>query len=515
MPDEPTSPPGRGVLRHLNLHRISLPLVAAIGAVGIFAPKVLSGAADALTESVFGALDWFFMASVTALLVLAIWLAFGRHGSIRLGRPGERPEFSTASWLAMLFAAGMGVGLLFWGVAEPMIHFSSPPVGEGGTAKAARQAMVITNFHWGFHAWAIYGLAAMVLAYFRFRRDALYLAGAPVRAMFKGRWVEPVAMLADLVAVAAVVFGVAGSLGMGVFQLVAGLHVVAGIPADSKVWAGGILALLVVCYMLSASTGIERGIKWLSNANMIIAILLMFFLLIAGPTGFLLRTVVTSLGDYLVGMMSLSLKLYPYQDMSGWMKSWTLTYFIWWIAWAPFVGLFIARISRGRTIKQFVLGVTAAPTLFSILWFGVFGGTGMYEELYGAGGVARLVSEDVTLALFSLFDRLPLSGLLSVTALVLVFIFLVTSVDSATFVLGMLTSGGTLNPPTSRKFAWGVTVGVLSAAITFMGDINVLRSVTVSGAVPYSLILLLQTACLIKALRREGRDDAPAGEDAS
>ena len=480
-----------------------MPLCAAVAIWGILAPDSLAAAANAVTSTTFKALDWFFMSSVTALLVLSGWLAAGRHGRIRLGADDDKPEFSTASWLAMLFAAGMGVGLLFWGVAEPMIHFTSPPIGEARTAAAARQAMVITNFHWGLHAWAIYAMAALVLAYFGFRRGAPYLAGAPIRQAFSGRWVPALAHTADLVAVIAVVFGVAGSLSMGTLQIQTGLSVVAGISRDSNWVTVGILVLLAACYMTSASTGLDRGIKWLSNINMVVAILLMLFVLLVGPTGFLLRGFVTTVGDYLASLVGLSLRLYPYQDLGGWVQSWTLTYFIWWIAWAPFVGIFIARISRGRTIRQFVLGVVLAPTVFSVLWFGVFGGTGFYEELHGAGGIARLVSENVTVALFSLYDRFPLSGLLSGTSILLTFIFLITSVDSATFVLGMLTSNGSLEPPRARKLGWGVALGLLSAAITFMGDVNVVKAITISGAVPYSLILLVQFCGLLRVLARD------------
>ena len=494
----------------ITLHRVTLSLCGAIALLGIVAPDSLAAVANAITSNTFRALDWFFMSSVTGLLLMSIWLALGRHSRVRLGADDDRPEFSTFSWLAMLFAAGMGVGLLFWGVAEPMIHFTSPPVGAARTAAAARQAMVITNFHWGLHAWAIYAMAALVLAYFGFRRGAPYLAGAPIRQAFSGPWVPAVAHTADLVAVMAVVFGVAGSLSMGTLQIQTGLSVVAGVPRDSAWVTIGILLLLAACYMTSASTGLDRGIKWLSNINMGLAILLMLFVLVVGPTGFLLRGFVTTVGDYLSSLVGLSLRLYPYQDLGGWVQSWTLTYFIWWIAWAPFVGIFIARISRGRTIRQFVLGVVLAPTAFSILWFGVFGGTGLYEELHGAGGIARLVSENVTVALFSLLDRFPLSGLLSGISILLTFIFLVTSVDSATFVLGMLTSHGSLEPPRARKLGWGVALGALSAAITFMGDISVVKAVTISGAVPYSLILMLQFCGLLRVLNQEAQPTTPS-----
>ncbi|MFN3198288.1 MAG: BCCT family transporter [Bradymonadia bacterium] len=506
MPDKTGPARPRG----LNLFYVSLPFCAAIAAWGIADPDSLGESTEALTSTSFRALDWFFMLSVSAFVILALWLAFGKYGKLKLGRPEDEPEFSTASWIAMLFSAGMGVGLLFWGVAEPLTHFMHPPVGEAGTVESARQAMNITNFHWGLHAWACYGIGALVLAYFGFRRGTPYLAGAPIRSVFSGRWVGPVAYAADLIAILAVAFGVAGSIGMGIFQLKTGLHVVAGTPNDASWVPWAILVVLVISYMTSAATSLDKGIKWLSNINMVLALLLLGFMLFAGPTPFLLRTVVTSLSDYIAALPQMSLQMHPYQGeaVEGWLHGWTLTYFIWWIAWAPFVGIFIARISKGRTIREFILGVLFAPTLFSIIWFGVFGGTGFYEDLFGAGGVGQMVQENLTVALFSLFDRLPMSGVLGVVTLFLLFVFLVTSVDSATFVLGMLTSKGSLNPPTSRKIGWGLILGALGAALMLSGNIYAVRAAAVSGAIPFVFILLIQVSALFKALAA----DTAAGE---
>lgn len=482
---------------------VSLSLCAAVAVGGILSPETLANAATTYTRAAFSALDWFFMASVTAYLILAVWLAFGKYGGLKLGRPEDTPEFSTMSWIAMLFSAGMGVGLLFWGAAEPITHFTAPPIGESGTPDSARQAMVLTNFHWGFHAWAVYGLGALILAYFGFRHRTPYLAGAPIRYSFKGAWAVPVAWIADLIAILGVAFGVAGSLGMGVLQLQAGLHIVAGTPADSTTMALGILCALVISYMISAATSIDKGIKWLSNINMALAAILLVYILITGPTDYILATFVTAVSDYTSNLVGMSLRLYPFDGIDEWFASWTLTYFIWWIAWAPFVGIFIARISRGRTIRGFVLGVLLAPTMVSILWFSVFGGTAMHIELEGGGGMAAAVTRDVTTALFVLFEELPLAPVLGLISLVLIFIFVVTSADSATFVLGMLTSKGSLNPPTRRKLAWGVGLGAMSAALLMSGNIDTVKAVAVMGAVPYALILLLQIAALLRTLPKE------------
>ncbi len=500
MSEEPPkqSPAGGGAL-----FWIALPLCAGVAAWGIMAPGKLGEVAELFTHTVFGALDWFYMSSVTAFLVLCLWLAFGRYGSIKLGRPEDEPEFSTPSWIAMLFAAGMGAGLLFWGAAEPLTHLVAPPFGDPSTAATARRAMVVTNFHWGLHAWAVYGIGALVLAYFGFRRRTPYLAGAPLRDAFRGRWVGPVALLADVIAVLAVAFGVAGSLGMGTLQVQAGLHTVTGVSDTSLTVRVVILVTMGVCYMLSASTGLDKGIKWLSNINMVLAGILLLFVLGSGPTGFLLSTFVTSLGDYASNIVGLSLRLYPYSDIDDWLASWTLTYFIWWIAWTPFVGIFVARISRGRTVRAFVLAVLLAPSLVSVLWFSVFGGAGFDLQMHGPGTLGTLVREDVTVALFSLFDGLPLTDVLSGIAIALIFIFIVTSVDSATYVLGMLTSRGSHTPPASRKLAWGIGLGALASTLLFAGDINAVRAVAVLGAVPFTFVLLIQVAALLKTLRTE------------
>jgi glycine betaine transporter len=480
-------------------------MIALIAIAGVFAPEHLAAAAGILTQSVFASIDWFFLATATVILGLALWLAFSRYGRLVLGKPGDEPDFSTGSWLAMLFAAGMGSGILFWGVAEPLLHFVSSPDSASRSPAAARQALVLTGLHWGLHAWALYALAALVLAYFVFRRGLPYLPGAPIRDVFPYRWAAPVAVLADLVAVLAIVFGVAGSIAMGTMQLQSGLHAVFGVSVNSKVVSAGIVLALFITYMASAATKLEQGIKWLSNINIVLAIALAALVLFAGPTSYMLKSFWTSLGDYLSQLPSLSIRLYPHQSDQSWLHSWTLTYLIWWIAWVPFVGIFVARISRGRTIRQFILGVLCVPTLFSMLWFAIFGGAGLYQELRGSSGVADLVQEDLTLALFALLERYPFGGVLSVVSLVLVFIFLVTSVDSATFVLGMLTSGGDLDPPRSRKIAWGVTLGLMGGALILAGSVDAVRALAIVGAIPFSFILVLQLVALVKALAHDAR----------
>ncbi len=480
---------------------VSVALCSIIGIWGVIAPDAMANAALGMTGFALKTFDWFFLVLCTGFLILGGYMAFGPYGHIRLGKDEDRPEFSTLSWLSMLFAAGMGAGLLFWGVAEPMFHYLSPPGMVGKTPEAARMAMVITNLHWGLHAWSIYAICALVIAYFSFRKDTPSLISSPIRAEFGCKY--PIAChIADIVGVLAVVFGLAGSLTMGVLQVRSGLGEVFSIPATNGV-SIAILVAMTIMFLASASTGLDKGIKILSNINMVIAVSILMLIIFAGPTRFIMEIFVTSIGDYFSQLFSMSFKLYPYKDLSSWTSGWTLTYLIWWLAWGPFVGIFIARISRGRTIREFMIGVVLIPTIFSILWFAAFGGSALYIEMFGGGGLADLVLEDVSKALFALFTWFPLSEIISGLALVLIFIFLVTSADSGTFVVSMMTTNGNLNPSIRVKFIWGILIGILTAGTLFTGSVKIAKAMAIAGAIPFSFILILQVIALLRAIRRE------------
>ncbi len=480
---------------------ISIALCSIIGIWGVVAPDAMASAALGLTGFALKTLDWFFLALCTSFLILGAYMAFGPYANIRLGKDEDRPEFSNISWLSMLFAAGMGAGLIFWGVAEPMFHYLSPPGMEGKTAEAARFAMVITNLHWGLHAWSIYAICALVIAYFSFRKDAPPLISSPIRSEFGCKY-PIVCHSADIIGVLAVIFGLAGSLAMGVLQVRAGLGEVFNIPATDGV-SLIILGLMTVMFLISASTGLDKGIKILSNINMIIAISILMIIILAGPTRFIMEVFITSIGDYFSQLINMSFKLYPYKELSSWTSGWTLTYLIWWLAWGPFVGIFIARISRGRTIREFVIGVILVPTVFSILWFAAFGGSAIYIEMFGGGGMADLVLEDVSKALFALFTWFPMSEILSGLTLILIFVFLVTSADSGTFVVSMMTSKGNLNPSTKLKLTWGVLIGIITAGTLFTGSVTIAKAMAISGAIPFSLILILQVIAFLRTIRRD------------
>jgi glycine betaine transporter len=481
---------------------IALLLCLPIGAWGVIAPEQMAASVLGFTGFFMVGASWWWLLLCSCFVILAAFLAFGPYGSIRLGKDDEKPEFSFSSWIAMLFAGGMGAGLLFWGVAEPVTHFENPPVGVGGTAVAAQQALVITNLHWGLHAWSIYGVCALVIAYFTFRLNKPPLISTPLRGLFEGRSAETAATTADVLGVVAVVFGLAGSLAMGALQVRSGLVELFAVPASNTV-SLIVLAGLFLMYMVSTLTGVEKGMKLLSDINMVLGLALMAYILVFGPTGFIMETFVTTIGAYVSQFVEMSFRLFPFDGVTEWSASWTLTYLIWWLAWGPFVGVFIARISRGRTIREFCIGVILIPTVFSLFWFAVFGGAGIYIEMYGPGGLASVISEDVAAALFSFLDYFPFASALSLAALVLIVIFLVTSADSGTFVLSMMTTGGNLNPPSSSKIVWGTLVAVITAATLLAGSVDVARAMATLGAIPFSAILMLQIVSFLRRLRKD------------
>jgi len=504
---EQDSVPARKSQKFTAVFVISLFLTACIGGWGLINPEGMTGVFTGFTSYMLKGISWYWLLITTGLLILSGYMAFGPYGHIRLGGDDERPEFSTASWLSMLFASGMGAGILFWGVAEPISHFRDPPGMVGGTAHAAREAMVITNLHWGLHAWAIYGVCALVIAYFSFRRGMGSTISTPLTVLFTSRMGKSFCTAADVLGVLAVVFGLAGSLTMGIYQIGGGLNAVFDFE-PTKTLSLMIMAALFACYMLSASTGLSKGIKILSQLNMLIAIAMLAIVMFFGPTAFIMESFINSFGEYVSRLPQMAFKLFPYEGLSEWTSGWTLNYLIWWLAWGPFVGVFIARISRGRTIREFCIGVVIAPTLFSIMWFSAFGGAAIYIELFGSGGLSELVSADVTSALFKFLNYFPMGEMLGAVACVLIFIFLVTSADSGTFVLSMMTMNGNLNPSLSHKMVWGVLIAAITIGTVLSGSVPVARAMAITGALPFSVVLLLQIVGFLREIRKELRGPA-------
>ncbi|WLR43052.1 BCCT family transporter [Bacillus carboniphilus] len=434
---------------------------------------------------------WFYLLTATFFLVFAVWLLFTKYGTIKLGPNDSEPEYNYITWFGMLFSAGMGIGLVFWGVAEPMYHYSTPPVGEGFTDQAAKDAMRYSFFHWGLHPWAIYSVLGLALAYFTFRKGENGIISGILRPIFGDRVDGPLGTLINFIAVFATIFGVATSLGLGAIQISGGAsYLFSGIENNITTQLI-IIAIVTVLFMLSAQTGLNKGIRYLSNINVILAILLMLFLLFTGPTNFIMDFFTTTLGVYVQNLPSMSFRLTPFNADNTWVQDWTIFYWAWWISWAPFVGMFIARISRGRTIREFILGVLLVPTIFGALWFSVFGGSALHLQHFDSIAILDIINEQGTeIALFSVFEEFPLGSLMSFIAVLLISTFFITSADSATFVLGMQTTNGSLNPSNFIKFVWGIIQSASAAILLYSGGLAALQRASIIAALPFAIILI-------------------------
>ncbi|HUH86672.1 MAG TPA: choline BCCT transporter BetT [Pusillimonas sp.] len=463
-------------------------------------PDTLQRLFSSVQNWIFQNVSWFYMLTVAIILIATLYAALSRFGEIKLGPDHSEPDYRDPAWYSMLFAAGMGIGLMFFGVAEPVMHFLDPPTGEGGTAAAARQALGITFFHWGLHAWAIYAIVALILAYFSFRQGLPLTLRSALYPMLGDRIYGPIGHAVDIFAIIGTVFGVATSLGVGVSQINTGLNYLFGVPVGEGVQV--ILIILAVSLAtLSAASGVNKGIKILSELNMVLAILLMLFVMFVGPTVFLLQTFIENTGVYLSGIVSRTFNLYAYEP-SDWIGGWTVFYWGWWISWSPFVGVFIARISRGRTIRQFVGGVLLMPTGFTFMWMTVFGDTAIHMILaQGMSDLADTVSADETMALFVFLEKLPWSTVMSTLAVAMVLVFFVTSADSGALVVDQLAAGGVENPPVWQRIFWSVVMGAAAIVLLLADGLAALQTATIATALPFSIILLIAIWGLFKALR--------------
>ncbi|UOR04078.1 BCCT family transporter [Hymenobacter aerilatus] len=447
-------------------------------------------------------MGWLFILSVNIFVAYCLFLAFGRFGGIRLGGQDARPEFSTGSWFAMLFSTGMGIGLLFWSVAEPINHFQTPPLGEPGTPAAARQAMNFTFLHWGLHAWAIYALVGLALAFFTYNRQ-LPLTVRSAFYPFLGERIHGISgHVIDILAVIATLFGLATSLGLGVKQAAAGLHHVFPVIVNDVTTQVILIVLITGVTTASVVSGVDKGVRILSEWNVWIALLVLVAVLVLGPTVFILGSYVQNTGYYIGNFMQLSFWNEAYSD-SNWQGTWTVFYWAWWVSWAPFVGIFIARVSKGRTIKEFVLAVLIVPTLLSFLWMTVFGSTALREVLAGNTAVAEAVATDVSTALFIFFEQLPFPTVLSVIGIVLVIGFFVTSSDSGSLVVVSLTSGGRPDPSVATRIFWALAGGAIAAVLLLGGGLQALQTAVIITGLPFDIILLVMCYSLYKGLNEE------------
>ncbi|WP_170006848.1 glycine betaine uptake BCCT transporter [Bacillus fonticola] len=492
---------------------ISVTLAVLFIIWGLIPETVLQNASlravtQVVNDVILDQFGWFYMISTTIFLGFVLFLIFSKYGSIRLGQDDEKPEYSYLSWFAMLFSAGMGIGLVFWGAGEPMFHYYYPPTGEAATAQAAEDAIRYSFFHWGLHPWAVYAVIALALAYFQFRKRKPGVISTLVEPVLGDRAQGGIGKLVDILAVFATIFGVATSLGIGAAQISGGLNYVNGGIPNTFSTQLIIIAVVTVLFLLSAQTGLNRGIKYLSNVNIILALLLMLFVFILGPTNYILQLFSTAFGKYLQTLPDMSLRLAPFDPDNSWYKDWPIFYWAWWISWSPFVGSFIARVSKGRTVREFIIGVLGVPTIFGAIWFSVFGGSAIYFDFFENSsilGPIESIGEEV--ALFALFENFPLTMLISILAIFLISTFFITSADSATFVLGMLTTNGSLNPPNSVKFVWGLIISATAAILLSIGGLAALQRASIIAALPFTVVLLLIVISLVKAFAKEMKND--------
>ena len=484
---------------------ISLIILAIFVLVGLALPTQFSEwSAQALdfTTRHFG---WAYLFATTGFLVFSISVALSNYGHIRLGADGEAPEFSYGSWLGMIFSAGMGVGLVFWGVAEPMTHFVNPPLdgAEPMTPKAAELAMRYSFFHWGFHQWANFCVVGMAIAYVRFRQQRPGLISETFRATLGHHVDGGIGHGINILAVVSTVFGVATTLGLGMIQINSGMDSVFGIGFSTQAQLA-ILGGVGIVFLLFSLTPLESGIRYVSDANMLLAALLLLFVFFAGPTDFITAAMTNAIGDYFSNVIGMSLVMTPYTG-EDWVERWTIFYWAWGLSWAPFVGSFIARISRGRTIREFVLGVIGMPVLLSAFWFSTFGGSALYFELFEGAELGKVVSNEISAGLFSMLNYLPGAQYTSILMLLLIILFVITSANSATFVLGMFTAKGVLEPKRWIRFSWGLAQILVAGVLLVGGGLAALQTISIVAAFPFMILMVFMASAFLRSLRDEQR----------
>ncbi len=506
--DRPLSPRWRD---NVDLVVFAVTGAIAIGFVvwGIVSTKNLASASTAAQDAVILNGGWFFVLVSSFFVVYVLWLAASRYGRIPLGQDGEKPEFRTVSWIAMMFSAGMGIGLMFYGVAEPLSHYTSPPPGTvaAGSDEAIEVAMATTMFHWGLHPWAIYAVVGIAIAYGSYRAGRSQTISAAFWPLLGRRSEGAFGRVVDILAIFATLFGSAASLGLGALQIAGGLRFNGWVGEVGTPVLVGIIAVLTVAFIASAVSGVEKGIQYLSNGNMVLALALAAFVFVVGPTLLILNLLPTTLGDYLgqMGEMASRTAATGDAEMNAWLGDWTVFYWAWWVSWTPFVGMFIARISRGRTIRQFVTGVLLVPTLVSMVWFAVFGGAAIDQQQDG-GDLAPDGVVNFDTALFALLGDYPFATVSTVVVMVLVAVFFVSGADAASLVMGTLSERGRVQPSRRTVVFWGTLTGAVAAIMLAVGGTNALsglQRVTVVASVPFVLVVLALCLSLYRDLRHD------------
>ncbi|NMO97149.1 BCCT family transporter [Paenibacillus lemnae] len=481
---------------------VSALVIGVLAILGAVVPDAFGNAATYLFNLTTNYFGWFYLLSIFIIIVFLFGVAVSKYGGIRLGENDQqKPDYPFFTWIGMLFSAGFGVGLVFWGVAEPMTHFYTPPfVGmETQSTQAARVAMGYAFFHFGISQWSVFALVGLVIAFFQFRKKKDGLVSTALEPITGKKPV--VKNIIDILAVIATVMGVATSVGMGVLQMGGGLGSMTG-WGNTPLLQIGVLGVIFICYMISSTTGLDKGIKYLSNLNLTMAFAFMIFVFFAGPSVFILETFTLAIGDYFSNFIQYSLRLQPYAG-GEWVRKWTIFYWAWAIAWSPFVGAFVARVSRGRSVREFILGVMVVPPLIACVWMAVFGGTALWLDLNQNAGIATAVNNDVSTALFELLNNLPFTGIVSVLSIILILTFLITSADSATYMLSSMTTSGSLNPPFYVKIVWGMLMAAIAGVLIYTGGLEALQTASLISALPFTIILLLLIAAVIRMFKGE------------
>lgn len=483
---------------------VSVSVAAVFILWGAFFPDNVGAVLGVINDFISNQLGWVYMLAMTAFVIFAIYLIFSPYGKIRLGRQDEKPQYSYFTWFSFLFTAGMGVGLVFYGVNEPVTHFHNPPSAEPGSIAAMEESMMHTLFHWGLHPWGVYAVVGLSLAYFNFRHNAPLLMSSALSPLIGERSKGWLGTGIDSLAVFGTIFGIATSLGLGATQITAGLsYSFDGI--ENNVWTQTIIVLIItVAFGVSASTGVNKGIRYLSIGNVIIAIALMLFVFVFGSSVLMLESFMTNLGNYFNNIVSMTFNMNSFTGERSFLNDWTIFYWAWWIGWAAFVGSFIARVSRGRTIREFIIGVMGVPVVFSAIWFAIFGVAGIESDNILGGGIYSLIeTEGNEVALFAFLENYPAAPLIMGIAILLIASFFVTSADSGTFVISMLTTGGSLNPPLKVKLIWGGILAGTAIVLLWSGGLSAIEMAMLIAAFPFTFIVIALGISLYKALRSE------------
>ena len=477
-------------------------VIAIFLSIGVVFPSQAEEIFGTLQTVLLGSFGWLYLLAVGIVLAAVLLMCLGRYGRLKLGPDDSTPDFSFVSWLAMLFAAGMGIGLMFYAVGEPMSHFLAPPTAEPRTIEATREAMAVTFFHWGIHAWAVYAVVGLSLAYFGYRYNLPLTIRSGLYPLLKDKINGPIGHAVDIFAIVGTLFGIATSMGFGVSQINAGLNYLIGIPIGPEVQIP-LIAVVTLLATISVVTGLDKGVRILSETNLVVAVLLMLFVLVVGPTTDLLRDFVQNLGLYLDSLLLRTFNIYAYEP-TPWIDAWTLFYWTWWISWSPFVGMFIARISRGRTVREFVTAVLFIPAGFTFFWMTVFGNTAIFLDTgVAAGELGQAIAADISVGLFKFFEYLPLSGLTSTLAVLLVAIFFITSSDSGSLVIDSIAAGGETETTTGQRVFWCVMEGAVAGSLLLAGGLGALQSATIASALPFTFVLLALVWSLVVGMRAD------------